>query len=304
MDLATVQAGSHLTHMALLTCWGFISDIDIDSEKLRVFGTDTRYLICSLKRIAQKNSYHGHLHYVPFEDKSGLTDCNDSGSKQLEKSADQSECKRQSSHNTASAEDRVCHTAGDTTSFESNKHTEGIPPPEEQNTSTNSRSLSRSMDTGSSTTGNTAACPSSLNNQATSRIPLHFLPPIAETKLPSNWKTIDGNFVLFAALMIPYVAHGFFGHPHVRIGSGYFSICYALDDIKRSELVSMFLTGETGEFVVTSEKIRMVKARVFRLEPLTPTGVITVDGEMIPYGPIQAEVHQNFIRVCSRKCIS
>ena len=294
MDLATVHAGDKVRHMAILSCWGFVADTDIDSENLRALGKDTRYVLYSIKNIVERKSYHGRLHYLPLEDDE--TDLTDYGadSKQTGRSIYQSECKPQTSHSTAGAKDTVCYTA----SLETNKEDKHISLPEVTG-ATKSSFVSQATDI-----KNMASCPSSLNNHSPPRIPLRFLPPMTESKLPCNWKSVEGDFVLYGALMVPFVAEGFYGYPGVKLGSGYFTICYGLDNLTRFDLLRILLTGGTGEFLSTSERVIKVKTRAFRVEPLDSTGVITVDGEVIPYGPMQCEVHQNFIRVYSRKRIS
>ncbi len=44
--------------------WGFIADVDIESERLRSLG-DTRYLIESIRRLLFLRKYRGRLSYLP-----------------------------------------------------------------------------------------------------------------------------------------------------------------------------------------------------------------------------------------------
>ena len=47
--------------------------------------------------------------------------------------------------------------------------------------------------------------------------------------------------------------------------------------------------------------VGFVDCKVFRLVPVTPEGLLTVDGEEVHYGPMQAEVHAHLGRVMCRR---
>ena len=47
--------------------------------------------------------------------------------------------------------------------------------------------------------------------------------------------------------------------------------------------------------------IEFIPVRAFRLEPITPCGYLVVDGEIVEYGPIQAESMPSAGRVMFRE---
>ena len=54
-------------------------------------------------------------------------------------------------------------------------------------------------------------------------------------------------------------------------------------------LLQMLLNMESGAHI-HSPIVETIPVRALRIEPSSPGGYITVDGEVVPYGPVQAEV--------------
>ena len=129
------------------------------------------------------------------------------------------------------------------------------------------------------------------------------LPPTPNDPLPPTWKTIDGAFTLVCPLMAPTITADFLGHPDVRLGSGEITIIYILDDATRWDIVSMMLQTSSGNWI-NHQKVHTIKARAFRIEPLCDSGIITVDGDVVPYGTTQAQLHRHAARVFSRRYIN
>ena len=118
--------------------------------------------------------------------------------------------------------------------------------------------------------------------------------------VPDNWKTIEGNFVMFMGLMLSHMSDSIMGHPDIKIGSGEHRIVYAFDDVTRTQL----LTGLVGSpNTAKYDTFHEIRTRAFRLDPISP-GIISIDGEQIDYGPIQVQVHPGMMRLYSRikKC--
>ena len=127
----------------------------------------------------------------------------------------------------------------------------------------------------------------------------HLLPDITEA-VPDTWKVIEGEFLSITPIMIPYLSSGFFGDPKMSIGTGRIRIVY-MRKMSRLGMLSMLTSAEKGTHMDRPE-IGFVDAMAFRLEPHTEEGILTVDGEMVKYGPMQAQVHQHLARVfCSRR---
>lgn len=121
--------------------------------------------------------------------------------------------------------------------------------------------------------------------------PDHLLPPLG-TPLPPGWVTMEGDFVLILAILPSHLGADLVAAPHARFDDGLVHLCWVRSGISRTALLRLFLAMERGNhFSLGCPHLGYAAARAFRLEPLTPRGVLTVDGEQVEYGPLQAQVH-------------
>ncbi|CAO2632920.1 Sphingosine kinase 2 [Lemmus lemmus] len=121
--------------------------------------------------------------------------------------------------------------------------------------------------------------------------PDHLLPPLG-SPLPPDWVTIEGEFVLMLAILPSHLGADLVAAPHARFDDGVVHLCWVRSGISRAALLRILLAMEHGNhFSLGCPHLSYAAARAFRLEPLTPRGVLTVDGELVEYGPIQAQVH-------------
>ena len=124
--------------------------------------------------------------------------------------------------------------------------------------------------------------------------------PSFSSPVPSNWKTINQDFVTAVVMLVPHMGRDMFGDPNLSIGTSAFSIVILDGTMTRMDMVTMFTQSDTGGHVAL-ESCSVISAKAIRLEPLTPKGIITIDGEVIPYGPIQCQLHPRLARVLCRK---
>ncbi|XP_004271131.1 sphingosine kinase 2 isoform X1 [Orcinus orca] len=121
--------------------------------------------------------------------------------------------------------------------------------------------------------------------------PDHLLPPLG-APLPPGWVTMEGDFVLILAISPSHLGADLVAAPHARFDDGLVHLCWVRGGISRAALLRLFLAMERGShFSLGCPQLGYAAARAFRLEPLTPRGVLTVDGEQVEYGPLQAQVH-------------
>ena len=147
--------------------------------------------------------------------------------------------------------------------------------------------------------GDQVQTPASLRSYASSGPCPDLLPEITED-VPDNWKTIEGDFLTVSPLMIPHLSSNFFGDPRMSIGTGKIRIMY-VRRMSRLGLLSMLTKAEKGTHLDRQE-VEVIDVKAFRLVPQTEGGILTVDGEIVKYGPMQAQVHQHLARVfcCKR----
>lgn len=89
--------------------------------------------------------------------------------------------------------------------------------------------------------------------------------------------------------------------PNAKLNDGVIWLLMLHAGLSRSQLLSFLLNLSSGTHLdSTSELIEMVPVRAFRLVPdeePNNVGVVTVDGEKVEYGPIQAEVFPGLANV-------
>ncbi|KAH7675819.1 Sphinganine kinase protein [Dioscorea alata] len=64
LDVTTVQQGEARFFSVLMLTWGFVADVDIESEKYRWMGS-ARFDFYSFLRVVNMRKYHGNVQFVP-----------------------------------------------------------------------------------------------------------------------------------------------------------------------------------------------------------------------------------------------
>ena len=134
-----------------------------------------------------------------------------------------------------------------------------------------------------------------------SPIKTSYLPPLNED-LPDDWLPFDRceSYLSITALMIPHMSRSFFGDPKLSIGTGKIRLVYISSSLSRKDMLDVLTGADTGHHM-TMQGVGYVDCKAFRLVPVTPEGLLTVDGEEVHYGPMQAEVHAHLGRVMCRR---
>ena len=114
--------------------------------------------------------------------------------------------------------------------------------------------------------------------------------------VPDGWKTIEGNFVVFVALMSRNLSDESVFCADSKTNSGEFRIIYTFDDVTRGQLLAK-IGEKTGTKEI--ENFHEIRTRAFRLVPISP-GIISIDGERTEYGPLQVQVHPGMMRLYCR----
>lgn len=129
--------------------------------------------------------------------------------------------------------------------------------------------------------------------------PTDLLVPL-DRPVPDTWKTKEGDFLSVSPIMIPCLSSDFLGDRELSIGSGNIRVMWVDGSITRRGVLSMLTSAESGKHTRMDEVYR-IDSKAFRLEPITTPGIMTVDGEAVHYGPMQAQVHPQLARLMSRR---
>ncbi|XP_076593242.1 sphingosine kinase 2 [Chaetodon auriga] len=125
-----------------------------------------------------------------------------------------------------------------------------------------------------------------------------LLPPLDQPLPTRDWITIEGDFVLVLALYQTHLGADLHAAPQARFDDGLIHLTFVRAGISRATLLRLFFAMERGtHHSVSSPYVSHVTCRAFRLQPLSTRGTLTVDGELVPYGPLQAQVHPSMARL-------
>ena len=128
----------------------------------------------------------------------------------------------------------------------------------------------------------------------------NHLPPLGE-HVPNNWVTIEEDFVFFTATLLSHLSSDTVVVPEAKINDGIIHLTMMRDGISRMNMLQMMSeSADIKDHGFTSDYMERIKVKAFRLTPLTDHGIMTVDGEQVPYGPIQAHVMPEAARLMCR----
>ena len=131
-------------------------------------------------------------------------------------------------------------------------------------------------------------------------IPTPLLSPLNEP-VPSDWVTIEDDFLVFCASYQSHLSYDFCAHPESTFNDGLIYLAFVRNAPTgvRMKLLNMMIKKEDGSHIHMPQ-YEVVKVKAFRLEPLNTEGTICVDGEKVDYGPIQAQVLPGISRVMAQ----
>ncbi|XP_050311620.1 sphingosine kinase 2-like [Anthonomus grandis grandis] len=279
MDLVRVETLSQILFSFLSVGWGLLSDIDIESERLRVLG-GTRFTVWSVARLIGLRSYRGKLWYLPCpnpvtkrgEDEEEFGSPVNGGGSTLELSG------------------------------EVLLETEEGRPRVDSWYSAHSR-RSDYFSTGGSSYQSTAD--SGLGDGDGPRRmygPAPTLPSLA-APLPDTWRCIEGRFVMVHASYQTHLGEECLMAPEASPNDGRIWLLIVKHGASRSQMLQFMLGLTTGAHAASGNRdptgnIELVPVSAFRIEPdMRQQGYLTVDGEHVEYGPIQAEIFPELGRV-------
>ncbi|GAA6080884.1 sphingosine kinase 1 [Tachysurus ichikawai] len=256
LDLTSVCLASNQRLFSFLSlAWGFVADVDIESEKYRHMGA-ARFTMGTLVRLASLRVYKGKLAYLPVEESQAPS---------------------------SSASSEVSFTDG---SNSCSVH------------SSNSNCQNHCLH--NSCNSNNAHNPNWANESpVTSKGPIDSLLVPLDQPVPTHWSVVkEEDFVLVMAVYQSHLAEDLIAAPASRLEDGTIHLMYVKAGISRQALLRLFLAMEKGTHLSKNcPFVVYVKVRALRLEPYAPKGIITVDGEVVEYGPVQAQVHGRLARI-------
>lgn len=270
MDLVRVETTSQIMFSFLSVGWGLLSDIDIESERLRLLGAQ-RFTIWSVAKLIGLRSYTGTLWYLPTTAPLNTTSpakVNESNvdlPPEVHLETDSGRQRLDSWYSAASRRSTYFSTTG--SSYQS--------------------------------TADSAAGVSAERSRMYG--PASQLPCVT-APLPSNWTCLRGKFIMVHASYQTHLGEECFFAPDAMLNDGTIWLLIVKAGATRTQVLHFLLGLSTGAHAANAQSsggpIELLAVRAFRIEPdMSESGCMTVDGELVEYGPIQAEVFPGLSRV-------
>ncbi|KAF4518920.1 hypothetical protein B566_EDAN006758 [Ephemera danica] len=343
MDLVRVETKCQILFSFLSLGWGLLSDIDIESERLRSIGGQ-RFTVWSVARLLGLRTYRGRLSYCIAP---GFRHNSAGSGPLLRRSASEHEVISNITNNgfNNSQRSRSCHEdLGASLSFP----TERSPTPrsphrrgsvcssiseelsmledemgtadmvesttEQTGPVTGSRtrldsfysakSRSSAFYSVASSSYQSVTAPEELpyEEQACMYGPPSKLPALTQP-VPEHWTTIEGDFVMVHANYQTHISYDCYIAPDARLDDGVIWLIVVRAGVSRAQLLQ-FLLGLSSGTHIHMPMVELLPVTAFRLEPFDTNkkgnGHITVDGEEVDYGPIQAEIMPGLGKIVMR----
>ncbi|XP_028454937.1 sphingosine kinase 1 [Perca flavescens] len=131
------------------------------------------------------------------------------------------------------------------------------------------------------------------------RAPVDSQLPGLDQPVPESWTVVkEEGFVLVLAIYQSHLAEDLWTVPSAMADDGVIHLIYVTAGISRPALLRLFLAMEKGGHLECGcPHLVYEKVKALRLEPISPQGMITVDGEIVEYGPVQAQIHPRLARL-------
>ncbi|XP_078126290.1 sphingosine kinase 1 isoform X2 [Sander vitreus] len=275
MDLVSIHLASRQRLFSFLSlAWGFVADVDIESEKYRHVGA-IRFLMGTLVRLASLRVYQGRLAYLPVME-----------APKPSKGSIKASHPPSTPQHPSLCSSLPCRLIPNTSPNQNSRHNH------------NSTNSNHNTITNSSNNAITTNRPETQSDGKT-RAPEDSRLPGLDQPVPESWTVVkEEGFVLVLAIYQSHLAEDLWTVPSAMADDGVIHLFYVTAGISRPALLRLFLAMEKGSHLECGcPHLVYEKVKALRLEPISPQGMITVDGEMVEYGPVQAQIHPRLARL-------
>ncbi|GKY91331.1 hypothetical protein MPSEU_000105300 [Mayamaea pseudoterrestris] len=122
--------------------------------------------------------------------------------------------------------------------------------------------------------------------------------PALSDPVPSDWETIEDDFILFWASHVSHASMSNHQSPNSRLDDGVFQIFFIRSGVSKFRLIQTMLGLQAGTHV-NVPGVEFIECVAYRLEPISPGSYNDIDGEVVEAGPIQAKVNASALNVFS-----
>ncbi|XP_058124883.1 sphingosine kinase 1-like [Anopheles ziemanni] len=320
LDVVRVETRSNIMFSFLSVGWGLISDIDIESERLRAIGGQ-RFTVWSVHRLISLRTYRGTVSYLPAlvsQTNGGVSGSYANGggglgtlkhSVSYNTTLNCRDCRGPDGASTGGCGMGSCDACdtnfSDVLSLETGTNLDSFRPRIDSWYSATSR-----KSTYFSTVDSVYESDKASNDDPTEKagpngaafVQMYGPPsrlPALTAAVPESWQSITGDFVMVHAAYQTHLSTDCYFAPQSRLNDGIIWLLIIRAGVSRSQLLSFLLGLSSGTHipVQANEHIQMVPVTAFRIEPTGTAGHMTVDGENVECGPIQGEIFPSLAKV-------
>ncbi|KAG7295795.1 hypothetical protein JYU34_020850 [Plutella xylostella] len=287
MDVVRIETKSNIMFSFLSVGWGLLSDIDIESERLRAIGGQ-RFTVWAIARLLSLRKYKGVVSYCKIKDISNIP-------KPKQPLLLSHSVSHDGALDSPDAEAFIdCDENTDVFTTVNGKRHQRV----DSWYSVNSRRSAFFSTRGSeyhSVTSSTSEMRSPTH--ACMHGPAPRLPALV-SQLPSHWVHLESEFVMVHIAYQSFIGEDFLFAPRAQLSDGIIWMLIIKAGISRSQLFSFLLSITSGGHAdIETEYIKMVPVSAFRIVPEGTSGTLTVDGEQVEYGPIQGEIFPDIVNL-------
>uniref|UniRef100_T1H2Z1 Uncharacterized protein n=1 Tax=Megaselia scalaris TaxID=36166 RepID=T1H2Z1_MEGSC len=277
--------------------WGLISDIDIESERLRYMG-HPRFSLWSVRRLIGLRTYHGKISYIPAS--SELLNA----SSTTDNPPNRTGIKHSISCNTYLTEEGATSDSVDGEVIALETSTDGF---------FDTISHRQRFDSFYSATSRKTAYYSvagsdykSINGSIKGGEEGEDFPDhdkVYNLDNPSNPKDVQvfgpSDYVMVHATYQTHLSSDVFFVPSSKLSDGIIWLVIIKAGVTRPALLNFMMGLSSGTHLPDKEHnfFKVIPVTAFRIEPTGSDGILTVDGERVDYGPIQGEVCPSLAKV-------
>ena len=118
--------------------------------------------------------------------------------------------------------------------------------------------------------------------------PKIHIPPF-DQPVPSNWVTEKGQYLLVYAINLSLLDPVNLLAPKSKVDDGVMWLVIVKSSIQRKDMVDWMMNMKSGGHV-NKPGVEMIPIRAFRIEPIRPSGYLSIDGESFKFGPVQGQL--------------
>lgn len=286
--------------------WGLISDIDIESERLRPLGYQ-RFTIWTLHRLINLRTYRGRVSYIPMNESSVNTEA-----RQM------TGCKSGLQHSIS------CNVFLPPTISKGCKSSDHISDTEfedvislETLANQSFRSRCDSWQSGSrkstyysiaesvyhsisdSSEYNNSISPDEVDENSDMEYVCLSKKRTMPLEISDRWVVEEGDFVMMHAAYQSHLGSDCHFSPQSKLNDGTIHLVIIRGGISRSQLLTFLINMSSGTHLPSENTafIKVVRVEAFRLDPQENTGILTVDGERVKCCPLQARIIPGAINI-------